>query len=137
VIPSRVLALAIAAEWDAQMEKIQPKRMPLVCDLWFSDWLISLSHIAIQQMSIATTAIDHLPETRMTVIGNLLMLLGADTLLFRAHESEKGLKELQEKLHDPVLKWFQETFNCSLHLIPEGSFKVLPQVLLDLGQPSI
>ena len=46
-------------------------------------------------MSIATTAIDHLPETRMTVIGNLLMLLGADTLLYRAHESEIGLKQLQ------------------------------------------
>eukprot|EP01102_Stenamoeba_stenopodia_P012608 TRINITY_DN4002_c0_g1_i1.p1 TRINITY_DN4002_c0_g1~~TRINITY_DN4002_c0_g1_i1.p1 ORF type:complete len:366 (+),score=83.17 TRINITY_DN4002_c0_g1_i1:42-1100(+) len=107
VIPSRVLALAIAAEWDAQKEKIQPKRMPL--------------------MSIATTAIDHLPETRMTVIGNLLMLLGADTLLYRAHESEKGLKELQEKLHDPILKWFQETHNCRVALIPEGSFKTVPQ----------
>jgi chaperone required for assembly of F1-ATPase len=81
-------------------------------------------------MSIATTAIDHLPETRMTVIGNLLMLLGSDTILYRtSREKQPKLIIRQESLHNPLISWFKDTFGCGLELVSEGaSFSIKPTI---------
>ena len=43
-LPSQRLALAIAAEWDAQIDRIEPASMPL--------------------MALASTAIDQIPKER-------------------------------------------------------------------------
>ena len=53
VVPSRALALAIAAEWEWQLKRIQPFTMPL--------------------MSLAATAIDQ-PKGREEVIATLLQV---------------------------------------------------------------
>lgn len=74
VVPSRALALAIAAEWEWQLKRIQPFTMPL--------------------MSLAATAIDQ-PKQREEVIATLLQYLPTDSVLCR---DEPGLLPERQRL---------------------------------------
>eukprot|EP00271_Cylindrocystis_brebissonii_P008255 TRINITY_DN22292_c0_g1_i1.p1 TRINITY_DN22292_c0_g1~~TRINITY_DN22292_c0_g1_i1.p1 ORF type:complete len:241 (+),score=37.33 TRINITY_DN22292_c0_g1_i1:51-725(+) len=83
-VPSEMLALAIAAEWEWQEgRQLRPFTMPL--------------------MKLAATAIDQIPGDRDHVIEQLLSYFHADTLCCRAESGR--LAERQVQVWDPVLDW--------------------------------
>ncbi|KAL4426546.1 hypothetical protein ABPG77_008404 [Micractinium sp. CCAP 211/92] len=91
IVPSRALAMAIAAEWEWQVKRIQPFTMPL--------------------MSLAATALDQ-PKPREDVIATMLQYLPTDTVLCR---DEPGpLADRQAKLYDPVLAWARRALGVEL-----------------------
>lgn len=76
LLPSEVLAREIAAEWDAQGEKVQPSTMPI--------------------MQLAATAIDRVRPNRPGVIAELTGYGRSDLLCYRAPYPEE-LIERQAK----------------------------------------
>lgn len=86
-LPTKDLADAVAGEWRAQGERIDPSTMPLT--------------------KLANSAIDGVSGREQAVIGDILAFAGADLLCYRA-ESPEGLCALQAKHWDPVLAWARE-----------------------------
>ena len=78
------LAEAIAAEWEAQGEKINPHSMPLT--------------------QIACTVTDHIVTGRADIEEQLARFAEADLLCYRA-ENPKDLAERQQQMWQPVLDW--------------------------------
>ncbi|HKQ55765.1 MAG TPA: ATP12 family protein [Methyloceanibacter sp.] len=84
LLPSRALADAVAGEWRAQKERIDPATMPLT--------------------KLANSAIDGVSGREDDVIGDILNYAGSDLLCYRAN-GPHGLIEAQQALWDPVLAW--------------------------------
>ena len=84
IVPTRPLADALVAEWDAQREEIDPARMPLT--------------------RLANTVIDGVAQATDEVAGEVAQYLGSDLLCYRA-DAPEGLTEQQARLWDPVLDW--------------------------------
>ena len=93
VVPTRAMAEAIAAEWDAQDGLIKPETMP---------WTRS-----------ANSAIDKLSIQRQAVIDMLAEYGGSDLLCYRVDQPEE-LVSRQNKGWDPILLWAEETFGAKL-----------------------
>src|SRR5689334_12634114 len=83
-LPTGALAQAVAAEWDVQTEKIDPRTMPLT--------------------RLANTAIDRVAPDRDRIIGEIVDFAGSDLVCYRAKEP-LGLLERQARLWQPVLDW--------------------------------
>jgi len=92
-VPARPLAEAIATEWDAQVETIQPATMPLT--------------------QLASTALDRVAPERETITGYLMAYAGTDLLCYRA-ESPADLAERQNRAWQPLLDWAAETLEAPL-----------------------
>ena len=93
-LPTLPLALAMAAEWDAQKDNkrgIQPATMPLM----------TLASTAIDQV-----AVDPLP-TRRTV----LSYLPTDTCLFFTTAEDRILLKKQKQHFTPLVKWLRRAFD--------------------------
>ena len=86
VVPTRALADAIAEEWAAQGEKIDPATMPL--------------------SKLAITTIDGVAENAAEVRSDIVHFAGSDLLCYRA-EAPGALAELQAKAWDPTLRWIE------------------------------
>jgi Chaperone required for the assembly of the mitochondrial F1-ATPase len=84
VLPSAALAAAIAEEWEAQVETIDPESMPLT--------------------RLAFTAIDRICGQRPGIIDGLLAYAGSDVLCYRA-ESPRELVALEHATWQPILDW--------------------------------
>jgi chaperone required for assembly of F1-ATPase len=84
--PTRALAAAAAAEWDAQGEFIEPAQMPLT--------------------RLANTIIDGVAAAPEEVAAEVAKYLGSDLLFYRAEGPER-LVARQEQAWDPVLQWAQ------------------------------
>ncbi|MBL8644987.1 MAG: ATPase [Rhodospirillaceae bacterium] len=82
--PSQTLAEAIAAEWDAQKEHVEPERMPV--------------------MRLLSTAVDRVTPERTGMIDELIRYADTDLLCYRAAHPAV-LKQRQETLWQPVLDW--------------------------------
>lgn len=83
-VPSAALARAMAAEWEAQGEYIDPRSM----------WLTKL----------ANTALDLVLPRRPAVIAEIVNFAGSDLLCYRA-EAPQALAARQAAARDPVLEW--------------------------------
>ena len=103
--PTRPLADAIAAEWDAQKELIDPAHMPLT--------------------RLANAAIDAVRNVPVPVAEEIAKYLGTDLLCYRA-DAPSGLVEKQSAAWDPVLVWAREKF---------GARFVLAQGVMHVTQP--
>jgi chaperone required for assembly of F1-ATPase len=99
------LALAIAAEWNAQADVIDPARMPLT--------------------RLANAVIDAVSEARQPVADEIAKYLGSDLLFYRA-ETPGGLVDKESRAWDPVLAWAREAF---------GARFVLAQGIVHVSQP--
>ncbi len=118
--PSRALAKAMADEWDAQTETIDPNTMPL-CKL-------------------SATAIDRIRNNRDDVIGITLKIVETDLLCYRAEEPEE-LVSIQHASWQPELDWAKQEFKISLNVTagilpiiqPEASLVILREVLMTLN----
>jgi len=85
-IPSEMLAMAIAAEWENQTKYINPAQMPL--------------------MTLTCTAIDQTAFDPETVIQNILQYLPNDTTSYLVDPVEdRILARLQEKHWDALRTW--------------------------------
>jgi chaperone required for assembly of F1-ATPase len=93
--PSRVLAQAIAAEWQAQQEWINPGKMPLT--------------------RLANSIIDAVAAAPEPVAAEVSKYLATDLLCYRAGEPS-GLVERQARHWDPVLDWARDTLGAQFTL---------------------
>jgi chaperone required for assembly of F1-ATPase len=82
--PIAALAAALAAEWDAQADEIDPARMPLT--------------------RLANAAIDAVADAPAVVAAEVAKYLGSDLVCYRA-DSPEGLVARQAQAWDPVLAW--------------------------------
>ncbi len=87
VVPQARLAEAIAAEWNAQTEVIDPAAMPVT--------------------RLANTAIDGVAAQADEVRAQIVNYAGTDLLCYRAPEPA-GLAERQHAAWDPILAWAEQ-----------------------------
>lgn len=95
LVPTRALAEAIAAEWDAQEGVIQPATMPMT--------------------RAANVTIDRVPQARDAVAAMLVEYGGSDLLCYRA-EGPEPLAERQAAAWDPLLDWAESVFSARLRV---------------------
>jgi chaperone required for assembly of F1-ATPase len=93
-IPGRELAVAIAAEWDAQTEFVNPALMLLT--------------------KLVNTTIDRVAPERPRIIAEITSFADADLICYRA-ESPAAFTELQSRYWDPVLEWAANTLKTPFH----------------------
>ncbi|KMK68231.1 ATP12 family chaperone protein [Puniceibacterium sp. IMCC21224] len=94
IVPTRALAQAVAAEWDAQAEKVDPMSMPMT--------------------QAANSAIDKLGLQRIEVADMLADYGDADLLCYRA-DSPDALVDRQAMIWTPYLDWAAEVLGARLH----------------------
>ena len=87
------LAEAVAAEWGAQDEKINPHTMPLT--------------------QIACTAIDKVTPNRDEIRDQMVRFANADLLCYRV-ETPKDLAQRQHESWQPVLDWLADAHGIAL-----------------------
>jgi chaperone required for assembly of F1-ATPase len=102
VAPTRDIAAAIVAEWEAQRDTINPMTMPLT--------------------RLANSVIDAVGDNVAAVTDDIAKYFGTDLLFYRAgHPQELVLREAQA--WDPVLFWAAENFGAHF-ILAEGIIHV-------------
>ena len=94
-VPTRALADAIAVEWAAQGERIDPNTMPL--------------------SKLAITAIDGVAKHAAAVADEIVKFAGSDLLCYRAQTPE-ALTSLQASAWDPILEWARTELGARFRL---------------------
>jgi chaperone required for assembly of F1-ATPase len=100
--PTRPLAEALAAEWDAQRDVIDPARMPLT--------------------RLANSILDGVSVSQQAVAEEIVAYLGSDLLFYRAN-APPGLVQRQAQTWDPVLAWAREALGARF-VLAEGVMHV-------------
>lgn len=95
VLPTEALAQAIADEWQAQGEKVEPSSMPL--------------------MQFAATAIDCLAEDRTALVEEIAGYGHSDLICYRAEEPP-ALARRQEEVWQPLIAWTAERYDVALNV---------------------
>lgn len=95
VLPTENLAAAIADEWQAQEDKIDPHTMPL--------------------MQFAATAIDRLADDRHALVEETAGYGHSDLICYRADEPP-ALVRRQEDLWQPLVTWVAERYDVALNV---------------------
>jgi chaperone required for assembly of F1-ATPase len=95
VLPTEALASAIADEWQAQGEKINPGSMPL--------------------MQFAATAIDRLADDRTALVEEIAGYGHSDLICYRAEEPPL-LARRQEEAWQPLIAWTAERYDVALNV---------------------
>jgi len=110
VVPTAALAEAIAAEWAAQGETVEPAAMPLT--------------------QVANTAIDRVHPQRTAIVADAAAYAETDLLCHRA-DAPADLVARQAELWQPLLDWAGETLGATL-VVTRGLLPVpQPQAALD------
>lgn len=97
-VPNQAFAEAVAAEWAAQGETIEPTTMPLT--------------------RLVNSAIDGVETNAVEVAAEVLRYAGTDLLCYRVDSPEK-LVALQHQLWDPILDWAREEIGARF-VLSEG-----------------
>lgn len=95
VVPKQAMAEAIAQEWDAQTDAIDPRTMPVTRG--------------------ANAAIDKLRVQRAEVVSLLAEYGGSDLLCYRASDPE-ALVQRQSEAWDSMLRWADDTLGVRLRV---------------------
>jgi chaperone required for assembly of F1-ATPase len=95
-VPSERLAQAIAEEWRAQGEEVDPRSMPLT--------------------GLANAAIDRVAPDKASFAEGLARYGESDLLCYRA-EAPSGLVARQAELWDPPLAWARRRFNIDFEIV--------------------
>lgn len=103
--PTLALAEAIAAEWNAQQDVIDPAKMPLT--------------------RLANAIIDGVAEQPLPVAAEIEKYLASDLLFYRA-SGPQGLLDRQAEHWDPVLAWAAQAL---------GARFVLAEGVIHVAQP--
>jgi len=105
-VPAQALGQAIAAEWDAQGERIDPATMPLT--------------------RLANTILDGVAATPAPVAQEIAKYLGSDLLCYRA-DTPEGLVARQAEHWDPVLGWARDALGARFVLSEGVMFVAQPE----------
>ena len=97
-VASKTIAEAIAGEWEAQAERIDPATMPVT--------------------RIVNVAIDRIVENAAAVRAEILAYAASDLLCYRA-EGPKSLIALEDSAWSPLLAWARETLGARF-ILAEG-----------------
>ncbi|MFG6561730.1 ATP12 family chaperone protein [Sulfitobacter sp. 1A15299] len=92
-LPTRTMAEAVAAEWQAQEKQIDPRTMPVT--------------------KTANAAIDKVAVQKAEVVGMLAAYGDSDLLCYRA-DSPEGLVARQAAEWDPMLDWAAQILGARL-----------------------
>ena len=93
--PTLALAQALAAEWNAQTDVVDPAKMPLT--------------------RLANAIIDGVAQTPQPVADEIKEYLASDLLFYRAG-APQGLVEWQARHWDPILQWAAEALGAKFYL---------------------
>lgn len=96
--PTRALAQALADEWRAQTDVIDPAQMPLT--------------------RLANTIVDGVASARTQVAAEIEKYLGCDLVFYRAAAPE-GLVARQAQAWDPIVGWARDRLGASF-VLTEG-----------------
>jgi len=102
VAPARVLAEALAVEWDAQKDRVDPAVMPLT--------------------RLANSIIDGVMPAPQPVAAEIEKYLGTDLLFYRAAGPD-GLVASQREHWDPIVEWAGDKLGARFVLV-EGVMHV-------------
>jgi chaperone required for assembly of F1-ATPase len=105
-MPVAPLAEAIAAEWQAQGERIDPATMPLT--------------------RLANTIIDGVAPNPQPIADEIAKYLGSDLVCYRA-ATPKGLVAMQAQHWDPLLAWTREAHGARFVLSEGVAFVAQPE----------
>jgi len=104
-LPSRALGEAVAAEWDAQQERIDPAAMPLT--------------------RLVNSVIDGVATAPAPVAEEIAKYLGSDLVCYRA-DTPAGLVARQAQHWDPILDWARDTLGARFVLAEGVMFAAQP-----------
>jgi chaperone required for assembly of F1-ATPase len=96
MLPSLALAEAIAAEWNAQPDKVDPRSMPLT--------------------GLANAAIDRVAPDPAAFAAGLAQYGESDLLCYRAG-GPQPLVERQSQVWDPILVWARRRFDVEIETV--------------------
>ena len=114
--PTRALAEALAAEWEAQRDVVDPAKMPLT--------------------RLANSIIDGVADTPAAVAAEAEKYLASDLVCYRA-EGPDGLVARQAGAWDPVIAWAREALGARF-VVGEGMvFVVQPEAALAAGRAAL
>jgi chaperone required for assembly of F1-ATPase len=114
--PTHALAQALAAEWDAQHDVVDPVRMPLT--------------------RLANTIIDGVVDTRPAVAADVERYLACDLVFYRAG-GPAGLVARQAEAWNPVLAWAREALGARFVLVEGIVFVAQPAAALAAASAAI
>ena len=114
--PTRALADALAAEWNAQEELIDPLNMPLT--------------------RLANSIIDGVVDAPAAVAAEIEKYLGSDLVVYRA-PGPQGLIARQALAWDPLLAWARETLRARFVLAEGISFVAQPAAAVAAARAAI
>lgn len=116
VAPRRELANAIAQEWEAQVEVIDPFAMPLT--------------------RLANVVIDGVAAKPEPIVAEIVQYLGSDLVCYRA-DTPPGLVERQKAEWDPVLVWARDALGARFIQIEGVVFAAQPEEAVAAASASI
>jgi chaperone required for assembly of F1-ATPase len=114
--PNAAFAQAIAGEWAAQTEFVNPAKMPLT--------------------RLANSIVDGVATARADVKAEIEKYLGSDLLFYRA-QTPDTLVARQAQLWDPVLAWAGETLGACFVLTEGVTFVAQPEASLAAAATAI
>jgi chaperone required for assembly of F1-ATPase len=114
--PTLALAQAIAAEWQAQHDVIDPAKMPLT--------------------RLANAIIDGVVDAQAPVAAEVGKYLASDLLLYRA-DAPPGLIERQARHWDPILAWVRQALGADFKLGQGIVYVAQPEVALAVARAAI
>ena len=109
-LPTRALAEAVAEEWRAQGERIEPETMPLT--------------------KLANSVIDGVHGNEEAVIDDIMAHAASDLLCYRA-DGPQGLVAAQQAQWDPVFDWSKDALDAPFTLAEGVVHLAQPQASLD------
>lgn len=123
-LPGAALAEAIAGEWAAQGEKVEPASMPL--------------------LRLACTAVDRVAPRRAAVVDDIVAYGGSDLLCYRATEPVELIARQQE-IWQPLLDWAADRFGARLRVTagiapidqPAPALAVLRDAVAERDDPTL
>lgn len=114
--PTRALAEALAAEWEAQRDVVDPAKMPLT--------------------RLANSIIDGVADAPAAVAAEAGKYLASDLVCYRA-EGPDGLVARQAGAWDPVIAWAREALGARF-VVGEGMvFVVQPEAALAAARAAL
>ena len=109
-LPTEALAEAIADEWRAQGDKIDPRSMPLT--------------------GLANAAIDRVGPDPEAFVRSLALYGESDLLCYRA-EGPRPLVERQARAWDPLLTWGRRRFDVEFEVTEGITHRAQPRSTLE------
>lgn len=109
-VPNEALARAIADEWQAQGEQIDPRSMPLT--------------------GLANAAIDRVDPDKDNFARTLIVFGESDLVCYRA-EGPRKLVERQSEYWDPIIAWARRRYDIDFEVACGVIHRPQPKATLD------